>query len=117
MYFIIVTDTKKTEKNYFEGLIHSLQDNKKNKEVSIIVRSNIDTKQLVSQTLSLKEKYPQINPNVWIVFDRDQVQNFDEIIQTAESERISVAWSNHCFEIWFWSCFDSIPSDIGDSQL
>ena len=42
----------------------------------------------------------------WIVFDRDQVQGFDEIIAKAEREGIQVGWSNPCFEIdvcifWF----------------
>lgn len=35
----------------------------------------------------------------WIVFDRDQVQGFDEIIAKAEREGIQVGWSNPCFEI------------------
>ncbi|MGN0294447.1 MAG: RloB family protein [Lachnospiraceae bacterium] len=35
----------------------------------------------------------------WIVFDRDMVQGFDEIIAEAKSKGIQTGWSNPCFEI------------------
>ena len=45
----------------------------------------------------------------WIVFDRDQVQGFDEIIAKAEREGIQVGWTNPCFEIWMYAYFGSMP--------
>lgn len=45
----------------------------------------------------------------WIVFDRDQVQEFDEIIAEAESKGIQVGWSNPCFEIWLYAYLVSMP--------
>ena len=50
----------------------------------------------------------------WIVFDRDQVQGFDEIIAEAVSKGIQVGWSNPCFEIWMYAYFGSMPA-IQDS--
>jgi hypothetical protein len=50
----------------------------------------------------------------WIVFDRDQVQGFDEIIEEAASKGIQVGWSNSCFEIWMYVYFGSMPT-IQDS--
>ena len=50
----------------------------------------------------------------WIVFDRDQVQGFDEIIAEAVSKGIQVGWSNPCFEIWMYAYFGSM-SAIQDS--
>ncbi|MCI6921259.1 MAG: RloB family protein [Lachnospiraceae bacterium] len=50
----------------------------------------------------------------WIVFDRDQVQGFDEIIDEAERKGIQVGWSNPCFEIWMYAYFGSMPA-ISDS--
>lgn len=46
----------------------------------------------------------------WIVFDRDQVQNFDEIIRDAKKAGINVGWSNPCFEIWMYAYFGSMPA-------
>lgn len=51
----------------------------------------------------------------WIVFDRDQVQGFDEIIAEAVSKGIQVGWSNPCFEIWLYAYFGSMPA-IQDSR-
>ena len=45
----------------------------------------------------------------WIVFDRDQVQGFDEIIKEAEDKGIQVGWSNPCFEIWLYAYFGEMP--------
>ena len=50
----------------------------------------------------------------WIVFDRDQVQGFDEIIAEAVSKGIQVGWSNPCFEIWMYAYFGAMPA-IRDS--
>ena len=45
----------------------------------------------------------------WIVFDRDQVPNFDEIIKEASGSDIHVGWSNPCFEIWMFTYFGIMP--------
>ena len=50
----------------------------------------------------------------WIVFDRDQVQGFDDIIAEAVSKGIQVGWSNPCFEIWMYAYFGAMPA-IRDS--
>ena len=52
--------------------------------------------------------------NGWIVFDRDQVIGFDEIISEAEKKGIQVGWSNPCFEIWMYAYFGAMPA-IQDS--
>jgi len=52
------------------------------------------------------------NPNYaqpWIIFDRDQVPNFDEIIECAEKKEIRVGWTNPCIEIWFFAYFGEVP--------
>lgn len=46
----------------------------------------------------------------WIVFDRDQVKDFDEIIRLAEKNDINAGWSNPCFEIWMYAYFGEMPA-------
>ena len=46
----------------------------------------------------------------WIVFDRDEVKDFDKIIAEARAFDISVGWSNPCFEIWMYSYYGSMPA-------
>ena len=50
----------------------------------------------------------------WIVFDRDQVQGFDDIIAEAVNKGMHVGRSNPCFEIWMYAYFGSMPA-IQDS--
>lgn len=45
----------------------------------------------------------------WIVFDRDQVKDFDEIIQIAEKSGVGAGWSNPCFEIWMYAYLGEMP--------
>lgn len=101
-YYLIVTDTQKTEKNYFEGLQRSLPAALANRLNIRVVKAN--TAGLVQAALNYARSDPQ--PRVpWIVFDRDEVQNFDEIIRQAEKNGIGVGWSNPCFEIWMAGYF------------
>ena len=47
---------------------------------------------------------------IWIIFDRDKVMNFDEIIRQAEDKGISVGWTNPCIEEWFNAYFGAMPT-------
>lgn len=58
--------------------------------------------------MSLASLTPQYG-EVWIIFDRDQVQNFDEIIFKAKERGINVGWTNPCIEEWFCAYFGVMP--------
>ena len=45
---------------------------------------------------NLFEEYDQ----VWVVFDRDEHERFDEAVLLCEATGIGVARSNPCFEVW-----------------
>ena len=86
-YYFIVTDTKETEQNYMLGLRDSIPKELQGKLVIKVVKTA--TKDLVDEALNLASLYPQFG-EIWIVFDRDQVKNFDEIIRQACDRGISV---------------------------
>lgn len=105
-YYIIITDTEETEKNYFQGLKDSLPGQYKGKIV--IKTKKTSTRDLVSSAIDELQN----NPNYaqpWIIFDHDRVINFDEIIEEAHKRKIEVGWSNPCFEIWFLAYFGKMP--------
>ena len=52
----------------------------------------------------------------WIVFDRDKVKQFDDIIKKAVDAKINVGWSNPCIEIWFSAYFGSMPTYQGSVE-
>lgn len=105
-YYLIVTDTEKTEKNYFEGLRDSIPKELKNRLVIKVEKE--ETVSLVEKALELRSGEPQLR-KPWIVFDRDEVKDFDKIIQEAERNGVNVGWSNPCFEIWLHAYFGKMP--------
>jgi len=106
-YYLIFTDTAETEKNYFNGLKASLPPSVQDKIVVKVIKSK--TKNLVEDALNYASKHAQYC-EVWIVFDRDKVTNFDEIISQAEKHDVKTGWSNPCIEIWFYAYFGEMPS-------
>ena len=108
-YYLIITDTQETEKNYFEGLRKTIPENLKNRLVIKVERAR--TIDLIQRCKELVSKEPQYRIP-WIVLDRDQVEGFDEIIVSAEKNDIKVGWSNPCIEIWFFAYFGAMPSYI-----
>lgn len=106
-YYLVVTDTEATERCYFTGLHDCLPDNVKKKLVIKVVETK--TQNLIQKCLEMTAYEAQYRIP-WIVFDRDQVQNFDEIINDAKKVGINVGWSNPCFEIWMYAYFGSMPA-------
>lgn len=64
---------------------------------------------LVNEARNLASINPQYG-EIWIIFDRDKVKDFDEIIRQAESNDISVGWTNPCIEEWFNAYFGVMPA-------
>lgn len=106
-YYIILTDTKETEQNYMLGLRDSIPDELKRR--LIIKVSKTKTSNLVNEALSQAALSPQYG-EPWIIFDRDQVKDFDNIINHARDAGINVGWSNPCIEIWFNAYFGAMPA-------
>ncbi len=106
-YYLIVTDTKETEKNYINGLRDSIPENLRRNLVIKVCKTK--TSNLVSEAINMASLHPQY-AEPWIIFDRDRVKGFDRIIKEAEDKGVRVAWSNPCIEIWFSAHFGPIPS-------
>ncbi len=98
--YCIVTDGRRTEVNYFEGLKRTLPSSIQS---SVVVRCVAKPQLLIDEVKRLR-KGPELR-RYWIVFDRDEVPDFDKIVANAESQRIGVGWSNPCFEIWLAGYF------------
>lgn len=110
-YYLIVTDTEATERCFFTGMHHALPEDVRSRLVIKVVETK--TRTMVEKCLEFSAYDAQYRMP-WIVFDRDQVQKFDEIIEEAMRKGIRVGWSNPCFEIWMYAYLDSMPA-IQDS--
>lgn len=106
--YFIYTDADETEEKYMYGLRDSLPQEFQGRIV--IKVSKVKTGKLVDacrEQVSLQPQYCE----PWIVFDRDEVPNFDDIIKEAEGHGINVGWSNPCIEIWFDAYFGTMHTD------
>lgn len=110
-YYLIVTDTEATERCFFTGLHQAMPENVRNKLVIKVIETKTCT--MIDKCMELMAYDAQYRIP-WIVFDRDQVQGFDDIIAEAVNKGIQVGWSNPCFEIWMYAYFGSMPA-IQDS--
>ena len=105
-YYIIVTDTEKTEKNYVEGLRKSIPEALQGQIVVKVLEK--ETANLLEEAIYQASMHPQYG-RLWIIFDRDQTKDFDKIIERAERRGVCVGWSNPCLEIWFHAYLGEMP--------
>lgn len=106
-YYLIVTDTEATERCFFNGLHQTLSEHSRGKLVIKVVETK--TRAMIDKCLELTAYEAQYRIP-WIVFDRDQVIEFDEIIAEAKKKGIQAGWSNPCFEIWMYAYFGTMPA-------
>ncbi len=111
--YLIITDTEKTEKNYFEGIKNIIPGNLKN-DLQIKIYSNKALSKIIDFAAEERNKDERFR-DIWLVFDRDEVKNFDKLIEEAKENKMNVGWSNPCFEIWLMSYFQ-LSKNIEESQ-
>lgn len=119
--FLIVTEGKKTEPQYFTGLRNYI-NSKYGRGIDVeypqidIEGEGKGTVKLVEEAIRIvaraKKKYSQ----VWVVFDKDDFTDFDEAIKLAEKNGYKVAWSNPSFEYWIYLHFQYSTSVLRSSD-
>lgn len=112
-YYIVVTDAEGTEPCFFNGLHKDLSTEDKDKLVIKVVKAK--TKDMIQKCIELTAYEPQLRIP-WIVFDRDKVIGFNDIVNEANNHGIHVGWSNPCFEIWMFAYFGNMPT-IAESRI
>jgi len=105
-YYIIVTDAQGTEVNYLHGIRDSNPVELRDWLVIKVITA--PTYSLLEKCLELAAVEPQYR-KPWIVFDRDQIKDFDQIITDASRQGVYAGWSNPCLEIWFHAYFADMP--------
>ena len=92
------------------GLRDSIPAELQGKLVIKVIKTR--TNNLVEEAMNLASLNPQFG-EIWIIFDRDQVKDFDQIIRDALSKGINVGWTNPCIEEWFSAYFGTMPTYSG----
>ena len=113
-YYLIVTDTEGTERCYFNGLHENLPAEIQDRLVVKVIETK--TVGLIGKCVEYTAYDAQYR-EPWIVLDRDQVKDFDQIISQAYKNQINVGWSNPCFEIWMFAYYGKNAGNSGILEL
>jgi len=100
--FLVVCEGERTEPNYFKELVKNKYSEVRAEE---IVGEGRSTCALVKKTAEIRERLEQQRQlkfdRVWVVFDKDDFNDFNEAIALAERKGYGAAWSNEAFELWY----------------
>ncbi len=111
-YYVILTDTDETEKNYITGFIASLPVEYRNHIKP--PEKKIETSELVNEAVKQLSSSAQYS-DAWVIFDKDRFSGFDDLINQANRQGIHAAWSNPCFEVWLSGYYSSKIKSTDDS--
>ena len=105
--FLIVSEGTRTEPEYFRHFTSR--------------RSRVQTVGADRSTMKLVEDALRIRDldtfdYKWLVFDKDDNQDFNEAIAYAERKGFQCAWSNESFELWFCLHFIDLTSAVSRRQ-
>ena len=111
--FLIVCEGTKTEPHYFEALIKNYISTVR--EVTIEGEGRA-TVALVDRTLEIKQELERKNAmsfdRVWVVFDKDDFDDFNDAIKKANELGFHSAWTNEAFELWYYLHFEYLDTGI-----
>lgn len=100
--FLIVCEGERTEPNYFRELVKDKYSEVRSED---IIGEGRSTCALVKKTEEVKERLEHQRQlkfdRVWVVFDKDDFNDFNEAIALAEKKGYMAAWSNEAFELWY----------------
>lgn len=118
-YYLIATEGIATEVNYFEGIKSEI--NKKYKDRMKVQKISLKVKGIGKGTVSLVEEVVKRRSlgnysEVWVVFDKDEFQDFDDAIRLAKKEGLKVAWTNESFELWILLHFQNLDVPLPRDQ-
>lgn len=111
--FLIVCEGTKTEPHYFEALIKNYISTVR--EVTIEGKGRA-TVALVDRTLEIRQELERKNAmsfdRVWVVFDKDDFDDFNDAIKKANKLGFRSAWTNEAFELWYYLHFEYLDTGI-----
>lgn len=120
--YLIITEGVKTEPSYFNGIKQIIEQNLGG-NVDIVECPLIDisgegcsTMSLIKEADRIVNKANIIYQNVWLVFDKDDFDDFDSAIAAAYNKGYKAAWSNPSFEYWLYLHFNYSDSSLHRSD-
>lgn len=109
--FLIITEGERTEPLYFKNM-QKLIEEKIGGKIDVIQVPFIDihgegcsTQKLIEVTDKIVKEAKIIYQNIWVIFDKDDFDDFDQAIKEGLDKGYNIAWSNQSFEYWIYLHF------------
>ncbi len=107
----IYCNALQTEPNYFEAFAKEVNKSKVSDATVEVIKTQkkggLDPYSAVEYVIKNKGDCS----NVWVVFDKDHF-DIEKAIRLAEENKINIAWSNECFELWLILHFNYITTSL-----
>lgn len=107
----IYCNSLETEPNYFGAFAKEVNNSKISDAVVEVIKTQkkggLDPYSAVEYVIKNKGDCS----NVWVVFDKDHF-DIEKAIRLAEENKINIAWSNECFELWLILHFNYITTSL-----
>ena len=111
--FLIVCEGTKTEPYYFKALVQGSMSDVRKEDIQGV---GMGTVALIKETKAIKHDLEKKNnmqfDRVWVVFDKDDFQDFNQAIAMAKELGYGSAWSNEAFELWYCLHFAYLNTGI-----
>ena len=105
--FLIISEDTKSSTDYFKALINEVQATCSGSEVvgiakdSVVQGCGMSTTRLLEEAKSIRSGKQIPFDRCWLVFDKDDFDDFNQAIREATDAGFDVAWSNESFELWY----------------
>lgn len=116
--FLIVTEGERSEPLYFKGIQQRIRDriggvvNVVEVPLIEIRGEGCSTGKLIEITDRIVKEAKVIYQNIWVVFDKDDFEDFDQAIKEGTQKDYQIAWSNQSFEYWLYLHFEYSDSAL-----
>ena len=122
--YLIVSEGRETETNYFEGIKRRINSKYSNRvELRQGVRIDVqgtgrNTNNMVDYIEKIINRSVSPYGHIWVIFDKDDFTDdqFNSAIEQARSKGYYVGWSNEAFELWFLLHFEYLNTGITRAQ-
>jgi len=116
-----VTEGERTEPLYFKGMQKLIKEKVGGiidiKELVIDIHGEgCSTGRLIEITDQIVKDAKIMYQNIWVVFDKDDFEDFDQAIKDGENKGYHIAWSNQSFEYWIYLHFNYSDSALHRHQ-
>lgn len=100
--FLIVCEGERTEPNYFKELVKNRYSEVRSEDIVGEGRSTCALVRKAEEIRNRLERQRQLKfDSVWVVFDKDDFNDFNEAISLAERKGYKAGWTNEAFELWY----------------